>query len=326
MQLVANFLYEDFACFSSSTNRMTMKQAPKPAPLPTFDPTDGLKNVIQDEDRITELTDQSKDALLLHNKKKDLLKRVFRMQNDILEKAQLLDAAYGSDLHSQLKREIPLSMNKIVRGGPNNELAKAIVSLFEPLEFLHSYLIAQEVNADSRKLRNTARRQQGREQDTALAVAEAFVSLKAKIDNRVVHALQTDENPLSKWMLTKKLSDIQRAQNFDPTRVPKDKAHRRCLVCGNMTINDPIENDAVLAHNKQVDENYKKKLNVWNDYLKRKEEMKGKGEKQLAFPKDPTESNKVMRRAPTKGSYKIQILQCMASSYITMYYEKFRYL
>ena len=42
--------------------------------------------------------------------------------------------------------------------------------------------------------------------------------------------------------------------------------------------------------------------------------MKGKDEKQLTFPKDPRKFNKLKRHNPTEGSYKIQILQCMAST------------
>ena len=124
--------------------------------------------------------------------------------------------------------------------------------------------------------------------------------------------LQNDENPLSKWMV--KLTDAQRQRTFSIERIPADPNHRRCLVCGNSTINEPVENQAVTKHNQEVDKNYSMKIAVWNEYLKSCEGNAGKDSKKIAFPTDPTNPTKTIRRTPAKSAYKSQVLQCMAST------------
>ena len=94
-----------------------MKQAGKIVVPPKFDPTEGMKALITDDDRIQVLVNQSKvTGLLLSDKKKALLLRFWDLQFDIFDKTQLFDVAYGSDLTSQIKNKMPKSQNKINKG------------------------------------------------------------------------------------------------------------------------------------------------------------------------------------------------------------------
>ena len=170
----------------------------------------------------------------------------------------------------------------------------------DPFSVLHSYLVQNDIG---RKLHSDEKK------DSIFALAKSFSSVRDKVENRINQMMQNDNNPLAKWMV--RLSDEQRERAIDPSHVPQDPAHQICLVCGNHSINEPIKNEAVLVHNKKVDDVSLKKLKVWNDFLKQSEMSKGSNKMPPSWPTDPTEKNKVIKHTPTKGAYKCQVLQCM---------------
>ena len=284
-----------------------MKQAGKIVDPPVFNPMEGMKSLITNDDRIQVLLNQSQvTGLLLCDKKRTLLIRFWDLQFDIFEKTQLFDVAYGSDLSTQIKNKMPKSKNKINKA-TNPTLAKYVTDLFEPFSVLHTFML--ENDTVGRKLRSDEKK------DSVLALAETFVNLKEKVDNRICEKMQNDSNPLSKWMV--RLTDEQRERCFDRARIPVDPAHQKCLVCGLSTINEPIENEEVLRHNRKVDEVFESKMKAWNAFLEQKERSKktnNQNEPKVSWPKDPTEKGKLMKRMPKKGAYKCQVLQCMAAT------------
>ena len=89
-----------------------MKQAKNITALPTFDPTEGVRSLISQEDRVVILTNQShKTGLLLTAGKKKLLSHTFNLQKQICEKSALFDVTYGSNLEEQFKNLTPDSQN-----------------------------------------------------------------------------------------------------------------------------------------------------------------------------------------------------------------------
>ena len=182
-----------------------MKQTGKITAPPVFNPTEGMKSLITADDRIEELLNQSPvNGILLANKKKKLLIRLRDLELDIFEKTKLFDIAYGSDLTSQIKAKMPNSSNKINKA-KNPALSRWIADLMDPFSVLHSFILG---NLDvGRKLRSDQKK------DSVLALCEAFIAVKEKVDNRICNMIQNQTNPLEKWMV--KLSDNQRERVFD---------------------------------------------------------------------------------------------------------------
>ena len=83
-------------------------------------------------------------------------------------------------------------------------------------------------------------------------------------------------------------------------------------MCGNKSINEQPENKDIVAYNDRVDENFTKRLQAWNDYLDKKEKCKG-NDKPPAFPDDPINPTKKIKRMPVKPAYRSPVLQCMCS-------------
>ena len=249
------------------------------------------------------------ERVLLRKDKVDLMKKVLRNQNEVVKTAFVIDVVMNCDLSTSFKLLIPKTNNLIAKAS-NKNLSEMIINLFEPFELVHNYLVEEQFGKGREKL--TRRKKKRKPVGTVYLLSEGFLNLRDRIDRKVILQIQSDENPLSKWMV--KLSDAQRQRTFSIERIPADPNHRRCLVCGNLTINEPEENEQVVKHNEEVDRNYAMKSVAWNEYLKDNDKNEGKNCKKAAFPTDPTNPSKTLKRQPTKAAYKSQVLQCMAST------------
>ena len=99
-----------------------MKQRENIAPLPVVNPSEGLSKLISNQDRVDELLNQGKSAIILLKGKKELLSKVWTMHEQIVKKAKLFDEKNCTDLHVQIKNKLPKSSNKISKG-QNEKLA-----------------------------------------------------------------------------------------------------------------------------------------------------------------------------------------------------------
>jgi len=288
-----------------------MKQAEKISAAAVTPPSVVREVIVLDEERMEVLMKTGgEEKVMLRSDKTKLIKQVLENSSDILSTACIVDVAIGCDLSTRMKQLIPKSRDSISKA-TNKVLAKWILDLFDPFQLLHTHLLDQNFCTAGEKLTRTKKKKKTGG-SLVLSLAEQFVNLRDKIDRKVIVSRQNDENPLSKWMC--KLSDAQRDRTFSVERIPTDPNHRRCLVCGNLTINEPEENKQVLKYNQELDRNYKLKMEVWNNYVKSNEEFAGQDRKKNPFPVDPTNPSKTMKRMPVRSPYKSQILQCMAST------------
>ena len=121
-----------------------MKQA-KDITSPTVPgPNGGIEISIDDNDRIDILEESSsKDSILLLKPKKELLLKFVSKKSLICDCAALIDVVNNSTLEECLTNRIP-DAQKAIKTATNKELATLMVSLYEPLQLLHSHLQSQE--------------------------------------------------------------------------------------------------------------------------------------------------------------------------------------
>jgi len=288
-----------------------MKQAEKiTAPAVINNSTSEQEIIITNEDRIEVLMKQgSEEMVLLRQGKVDLMKSVITNKSELITKCYEIDVSLSCDLSTSVMMLIPKYVS-VVNKASNRVLSEMIMNFFEPMEMIHKYMMEQQYGGSREKLSRSKKKRKNFGE--VYFLTENFITLRDKIDQKIVLQMQSSENPLSKWMV--KLTDQQRQRTFSIDRIPTDPSHRRCLICGNLTINEPIENLQVVKHNLEVDKSYALKMAAWSEYVKESEKNTGKDCKKAAFPADPTNPSKTIRRQPIKSPYKSQVLQCMAST------------
>ena len=252
------------------------------------------------------LLDSSKNAIYKLDEKKRLLQHFITFRKDIVVISRVVDEEGKSNLEEMFDKTIP-SKAAFISKGNNSELAKKIIDLHIPSRLLLSHLLQNE----KKKLDAVARlRQKSKEakqkRDSLTVFIEDFVKKMERLDELVLLKRQSSQFPNIKFPT---LSTVQRERKYDEKRIPKNSGHCICLFCGHPSINEPIENEAVVEFNTKVDEIYTQKLSVWTSFLSAKEKNEN-----TVFPKDPFDTTRIMRRAPSKGKYKSAIHQCHCSS------------
>jgi len=258
---------------------------------------------ISKEERVDILVMQSKDVVLKSSGKKNLILKLVIHRTSILEHAVLFDALGNSNLEECLSRMLPKT--KSACNKDNKELATKITELSDACKLLHSHLKSQEHQMEQ-SVAHLRQRQSARPRDSALVVLEELAGVMDAVDSAVLIKRNSSDNDAK--LRSVSLNAAQRERSFDRNRVPNDEAIQCCLFCGCASINEPPENAEVLINNKRVADEFETRNKLWTRYLADKE----KNERVLK-PKDPI-TKKEMKRGPTRGKYKSQILQCMCST------------
>ena len=265
----------------------------------------------EDKDpRIEILCEQTKTALILKGEKSKLLKRMFNLRSSILEKAEMLDMVMQVNLHQYLEKVIPSKKKDYQSSANTNEdLAGSICSLFEPMEMLHTHLLEQEAERNARRSAVRASTASTRKVDKVLEVCGVFVNLKEKAERRLLAVQNERNNPFIRGFLP--VTPAQRDRLFSKKLVPKDTALQKCLMCGHLSINEQVENEAIVAHNKEVTEIFEKRKEVYEKFKSDIEKTGGKrNSKKVAYkyPTDPADSTKQLTSKPVMGATKSQRL------------------
>eukprot|EP00957_Ditylum_brightwellii_P147678 11246162-Ditylum_brightwellii.AAC.1 len=101
-----------------------MCQADKPH-APTTHQSTNNHVTITDEQQIGVLMESTKDAIMKSAKKKESLFKLLGFQNEILDRVSILDAVFGTNMHSFLVINIPRS-KKNINSMSNEQLATSL--------------------------------------------------------------------------------------------------------------------------------------------------------------------------------------------------------
>lgn len=136
-----------------------------------------------------------------------------------------------------------------------------------------------------------------------------MLQLKMTIDSRAITTIGDSEtDPFLKGVA---LSNAQRECTFSFNCIPQDEALRMCIYCGHNSINEPIENDTIVADNKMKIEHYRAATEKWVEYEANVDRVKKSSllSKLPPKPKHPI-TKKEMKGAPRRPKTTKQILQC----------------
>ena len=274
-----------------------MRQLENPV-FPSFEVSASHQGILEisDEQRVDVLCETSRDAVMKMQPKQEMLWRLVAVRKDLIQDAGLIDISNNTNLKVNLEREVPNS-KKLVRSMTNRKLAEKIVSLFELLELLNPYFESSHRSSRSDST------------NPKMQVVKDMLQLKMTIDSRAITTIGDSEtDPFLKGVA---LSNAQRERTFSFSRIPQDEALRMCLYCGHDSINEPIENDTIVADNKKKIEQYREATEKWAEYEANVERVKKSSvlSKLPPKPKHPI-TKKEMKGAPRRPKTTKQILQC----------------
>ena len=98
---------------------------------------------ITNSERVEVLKESSRDSIIKHKEKKELLLCFVAFQNEIITSAGVVDVALKTCLREPIATVL-LKSKRFVNQGPNNELSEKMVHLFEPCQLLLTHLLSEE--------------------------------------------------------------------------------------------------------------------------------------------------------------------------------------
>ena len=298
-----------------------MKKAPsaKQSRETSLPPLNNLASVaveVTEKERVGILTSTKRDAPLKKRQKCDMLAKFVLLRQDILAAAVSFDAVN----HSALKESLILSMpptKSSYKDASNEELAKKIVTLYDPLLVLRQHLNDQLEAQQSFKSRLRSRLHTS---SSSSSVASSAVEKNPVIDtlddffgemetvDRLVRekreAAKNNDNPIKGPSLTNE----QRARKFSTERVPIVEENRICVKCGHASINTLEDNAAIILHNQRVEKKFNQDMQAWNAHQKAVVEGRPSS---LPAGMSP-------RQKPRKMQIKKPAFQCMCSTSFCM--------
>ena len=228
-----------------------------------------------------------------------VLTEIHANQGEMIKKAELLDAVMGGHIATLLKDLVPSSVTVIKRKSNNKQLATYIGRLFQPLHMLRYYLQTQfDVSEDpNQTLTRSVLQERQKKNCKIMAILDASYELytnleKDAVSRRVVPAEMTLCKPI-------KLTNEQRDLSFTAECVPIIEVYKKCVMCGHACVNLPPTNLQIDAHNQQQEEDYQKKLKLYENNLK--------------AAVDGRPSQTAPTRRPYRRNFKQPILMCLCS-------------
>jgi len=229
---------------------------------------------------------------------------LLELEADIKRDIAVIDPTNNFDISEKFDTTVKAYQSKTHIKKMNNDSHAAVLAPF--LSMTEAILHHKEENRQQ-SVGGRTRRAMLQNNDVLTPVDIFYkkcVELLEKVDAAVRKQLEADADGSDKLLKGLPLEASMVGRPFDPSRQPPDQAYRKCPWCDHCCLITAEEDDDATEHNDRKQREWEHKNRIWDAFVQRRTVAVNDGDPPPAFPCNPYDNNKPMRRAPQQPTKK----------------------